>query len=89
MDLEVLTRLATPSFERQMRIVARLQHQDPELYATIQMGNPFTDEALEILLGCARRLRALIEARDRRGFIELFQEVQALGPAFDRIEQGD
>ncbi len=79
MDLQQILALAPPSFEQQMNIVARLYHQDPELYATIQMSNPYTNSILETFSQHGENLRKIIKERDRPGFIELFEEVQDLG----------
>ena len=80
-DLQQILALAPPSFEQQMNIVARLYHQDPELYATIQMSNPYTDSVLETFSRSGENLRKIIKERDRSAFIELFEEVQSLGQA--------
>jgi prephenate dehydrogenase len=79
MDLQQILALAPPSFERQMNIVARLYHQDPELYATIQMSNPYTNSILETFSQQGENLRKIIKERDRSAFIEFFEEVQDLG----------
>ncbi len=79
MDLALLQALATPSFELQMRIVSRLAVQDPELYATIQMDNPHTDEILALFSKEAERIRECIKTRDRDLFIRIFREVQDMG----------
>ncbi len=79
LDLALLQALATPSFELQMRIVSRLAVQDPELYATIQMDNPHTDEVLARFSTEAERIRGCIRTRDRDLFIRIFKEVQDLG----------
>ncbi len=79
MDLQQILALAPPSFEQQMNIVARLYHQDPELYATIQMSNPYTNSILETFSQYGEDLRKIIKEGDRSSFIELFEEVQDLG----------
>ncbi|MCK4605640.1 MAG: hypothetical protein KAU41_13265, partial [Deltaproteobacteria bacterium] len=53
--------------------------QDPELYATIQMSNPYTNSILETFSQYGEDLRKIIKERDRSAFIELFEEVQDLG----------
>ena len=83
MDFHHLMRLGTPSFERQMRIVARLAHQDPELYATIQMANPYTEKALNTFLRHAQHIHDIITQGDRKGFLSVFREVQRLGPILE------
>ncbi len=78
-DLNQLIALATPSFERQMHIVSRLCQQDPELYATIQMANPYAEQALSTFIRHGERLHDIIRERDRKAFIELFRQVQEFG----------
>ncbi len=80
-DFKHILELATPSFERQLNIVARLCLQDPELYATIQLGNPYTNTALDTFGKYSRQLRTIIKEGDRAGFIKMFKEVQKLGPS--------
>jgi len=79
-DFRHVIELATPSFARQLDILARLCFQDPELYAFIQMANPYTDAALETFDKYARQLRSIVAGKDREGFIKMFKEVQELGP---------
>ncbi len=79
LDKETIFNLATPSFERQMKIVERLRHQDPELYATIQFSNPHTLEALDGFMTHANGLLSAIKKGDRDSFIEIFKRVQAFG----------
>ncbi len=80
-DFKHILELATPSFERQLNIVARLCLQDPELYATIQLGNPYTNTALDTFGKYSKQLRAILKEGDREGFIKMFKEVQELGPS--------
>ncbi len=78
-DLDQLLSLATPSFEQQLKIVSRLRLQDPELYATIQMANPYTRQSIDIFTRYANSLLDIISSGDRKRFVELFKEVQNLG----------
>ncbi len=78
-DMDRLVALATPSFERQMRIVARLCHQDPELYATIQMANPYAEQALSAFTRQGEHLFRVVRQGDRAAFVKLFREVQETG----------
>ncbi|MGQ9499514.1 MAG: prephenate dehydrogenase/arogenate dehydrogenase family protein [Dissulfurimicrobium sp.] len=74
--------LATPSFEQQMKILARLPQQDPNLYAHIQMFNPYSVGAIDVFFEKADKLRKIINDKDRKAFIDIFKEVQALGRHF-------
>ncbi len=80
-DFGHVLKLATPSFERQLNIVARLCLQDPQLYATIQLGNPYTKQAIETFTKHAQNLQKILKEKDRQGFIKIFKEVQELGPS--------
>lgn len=80
-DLNHVFELATPSFERQLHIVARLCFQDPGLYATIQMSNPYTGTAIETFSKYAQNLKGILHTGDRAAFISMFKEVQELGPS--------
>ncbi len=73
--------LATPSFERQLNIVARLYFQNPELYATIQLGNPYTQTAIDTFTKYVDILKDIITNKKREEFIKIFKEVQELGPS--------
>ena len=84
-DLQQVLALATPSFERQMDILARLCPQDPELYATIQLANPNTNKVIERFGQYEEELRGIIRHGDRAGFIEIFKEVQHVGHALLHI----
>ena len=79
-NMDHVMQLATPSFERQLHILARLCYQDPELYATIQMGNPYTGTAVNTFNGYAQDLKHILETRNREAFITMFRDVQQLGP---------
>lgn len=79
-NMDHVMELATPSFERQLHILARLCYQDPELYATIQMSNPYTGTAVKTFSRYAKNLKHILETRDREAFIAMFKDVQELGP---------
>ena len=78
-DLKEILALATPSFERQMGIVARLAHQDPGLYAHIQMANPYAAEALKTFSEQAESIHKIITDKDLESFNKIFRDVQAMG----------
>ncbi|MDA8162566.1 MAG: prephenate dehydrogenase/arogenate dehydrogenase family protein [Desulfobacteraceae bacterium] len=80
-DLKEILALATPSFERQMGIVARLTHQDPGLYAYIQMANPYAVEALKTFSEQAESIHKIIIDNNVESFNKIFKDVQAMGRA--------
>ena len=79
MDLHHVVALSTPSFEKQMEIVGRLCKQDPELYAKIQMANPYTDNALSSFMKHGYALMDIVHTKDKEEFVTLFKEVQHFG----------
>jgi len=82
LNMEELVFLSTPSFSRQMEIVARLFYQDPQLYATIQMSNPFALNAINSFLSTCNTLRDAVKDADRHTFVELFQGAQIVGKTY-------
>jgi prephenate dehydrogenase len=82
LDMEELVFLSTPSFSKQMEIVARLFYQDPQLYATIQMANPFAANVLNNFLGVCDKLHEAVLRTDRDAFVELFRSAQAAGKTY-------
>lgn len=75
-DIKKLRLVATPSFERQMNIVSRLVYQDPRLYSTIQMSNPYTLSVLSSFMENLNKLFDTIKLNDDKEFVEMFKQVQ-------------
>lgn len=82
LDMEELISLSTPSFSKQMEIVARLFYQDPQLYATIQMSNPFAMDVLNSFRGACDKLYEAVRASDRDTFVEVFKGAQFAGKTY-------
>ncbi len=78
-DIEKLKALATPSFVRQLDILARFADQDPHLYGAIQFDNPAGEEMRRRYLEAAQRLAQIAKNHDLESFVAIFREVQALG----------
>lgn len=79
LELEILKNLATPSFERQLDIVARFADQDPFLYGAIQFDNPEGESMRQAYLQHVQELEEIARRKDMEAFVRLFREVQALG----------
>ncbi len=79
LSVDLLKGLATPSFVRQLDILARFADQDPYLYGAIQFDNPAGEEMRKRYLAAAQEIASLAEAQDLEGFVRLFKEVQLLG----------
>jgi len=77
--VDLLKKLATPSFIRQLDILARFADQDPYLYGAIQFDNPAGEEMRKRYLSAAQEIARLARVHDLEGFVRLFREVQLLG----------
>ncbi|MEZ0329331.1 MAG: prephenate dehydrogenase/arogenate dehydrogenase family protein [Dissulfuribacterales bacterium] len=82
LNMEELISLSTPSFSKQMEIVARLFYQDPQLYATIQMSNPFAMDVLNSFRGACDKLYEAVMTSDRDTFVEVFKGAQFAGKTY-------
>ncbi|AEH44813.1 Prephenate dehydrogenase [Thermodesulfatator indicus DSM 15286] len=78
LDLKLIKDLATPSFERQLEIVARFADQDPYLYALIQFDNPEGQAMREKYLSILEDLVQIAARKDFEKFVSLFKDVQKL-----------
>ncbi len=76
--LEKLKTLATPSFVRQLDILARFVDQDPYLYGAIQFDNPCGEEMRNRYLEAAEKLNKVAQEGDIESFVAIFREVQEL-----------
>lgn len=75
-DLTRSLAFMSPIYRLQLAFVGRLFHQDPSLYAEIEMSNPYGDEVRERFLTAARGLAAGLAAGDREGFVRSFEGVR-------------
>lgn len=66
----------SPIYRLELAVVGRLFVQDPDLYAEIEMQNPFGDEVRRAFRDSATDLAALIDGNDRDGFRALFANVR-------------
>jgi len=78
-SVEKLKALATPSFVRQLDILARFADQDPYLYGAIQFDNPAGEQMRRRYLEAAKKLAEVASRHDMEEFVAIFREVQALG----------
>jgi len=65
----------SPIYRLELAIVGRLYAQDPNLYAEIEMENPFGDEVRAGFLEAAERLANVVRSGDREAFCAQFSEV--------------
>lgn len=75
LKVEELFAFATPVFRMQLMIAARVLSQSSELYADIQMENPYFDEIADSFEGAIDQIRGLVEDKSRKEYTELFDEL--------------
>jgi chorismate mutase/prephenate dehydrogenase len=74
-------RYTSPIYRLELAFVGRLFAQDADLYASIEMENPFGAEVRAAFLGAAADLQALVASKDRAGFRARFEAVaEHFGP---------
>ncbi len=64
----------SPVYKLRMMMVGRILNQDADLYANIEMLNPYNQKALEAYLESAKKLKDIIEAGDKKEFLIYFEE---------------
>ena len=74
----------SPVYLMELLMTARHFAQSPDLYASIQMSNPQTDEVTEAFLQAATELKEIVKNKDRQGVTAMFENVRSfLGPFTD------
>ena len=88
-SLDETLRYTSPVYLMELLMTARHFAQSPELYASIQMSNPLTDEVTEGFIQAAQAHRADLQAGDPAAVRSAFEQVRAFfGPFTDRaLEQ--
>ncbi len=74
-DIDETLKFTSPIYLLELLMTARHFGQSPELYASIQMNNPATDQVTQAFLEAASRLRETLVARDREAFVASFAEI--------------
>lgn len=78
-DLETLVNLSTPSFIRQLDILKRLAYQEADLYAKIQLENPWGKKLRNLLLKtCKKMVKEFDSLQGEERFKSYFNEVKTL-----------
>lgn len=75
LGVEESLRFTSPIYRIELAVVGRLFGQDPDLYAEIEMSNPYGREVLGHFLEATLGLKEIIEAGDRDAFRGVFGEV--------------
>ncbi|MCC6025707.1 MAG: prephenate dehydrogenase/arogenate dehydrogenase family protein [Caldimicrobium sp.] len=87
LDLKRIVDLSTPSFEGILQVLRRLAWQDENLYARIQLDNPFGRQFRRLFLReCKRLIKALDYSEDpERIFKEKFIKAKLIAKELDRL----
>ena len=73
--LDETLRFTSPVYLMELLMTARHFAQDPDLYASIQMSNPRTEEVTATFERAAQHWRSVIDSGDRAQVQQLFQQV--------------
>lgn len=73
--IEDSLRLTSPIYRLELAFISRLFVQNPDLYAQIEMSNPYGDEVRQLFCDAANQWNQVIETRDTDSFRELFESV--------------
>ena len=91
-DLNVLKKLGGTTFALQLVLAEAVMTEDPDLYASIQMGNLYTVECLERFLQRAGILRDHVAEKDVRSFSRFYADIRSwiskdrdFGVAYERM----
>ncbi|MFH1285489.1 MAG: prephenate dehydrogenase/arogenate dehydrogenase family protein [Candidatus Micrarchaeota archaeon] len=73
-DAKKARAFSTPIYKLASTAMARIFSQEPELYAQIQMRNPYAQSAHNEFIKQARALAEIVEKKDSRAFDSLFRK---------------
>jgi chorismate mutase/prephenate dehydrogenase len=80
-SIEQTLQFTSPVYLMELLMTARHFAQSPELYASIQMSNQRTPEVTAAFVEAARRLKSVVDSKDRDAFSHLFRQVtEHFGP---------
>ena len=74
-NIEDSLRLTSPIYRLELAFVSRLFVQNPDLYAQIEMSNPYGDEVRKLFGSAAAEWNQIIQARDTEAFRDHFEKV--------------
>lgn len=74
-DITDSLRFTSPIYRLELAFVGRLFAQNPDLYAEIEMTNPYSTEVRKCFLNAAHDINEIIENHDRNMFDSMFQDV--------------
>ena len=76
-DLNVLKKLGGTTFALQLVLAEAVLTEDPDLYASIQMGNLYTVECLERFMDRARILKEQIANKNVKAFRQFYADIRS------------
>ncbi len=72
----------SPIYRLELTTIGRLFAQEPELYAEIEMRNPWSDEVLRHFVDAAEDLRKLVVEKNRKAFSDQFRTIRGYFSGF-------
>ncbi len=69
-DVDTSRRFASPIYELMLDFIARIVGQNPHLYASIQMHNPYVPEVHGTFIRQAQKIKRIVEEGDIEGFVK-------------------
>ncbi len=89
--IEDTLKFISPVYRLELAVTGRLFAQDPELYAEIEMANPFASEIRENLIKAANDVGAMLKEGNRDAFCTMFRDIQQYLHGFseDAMELSD
>jgi prephenate dehydrogenase len=73
-DVDESISYTSPVYKINMEMTGRIMAQDPNLYAEIELYNPYTKECIERLVESSNTLLGIIEKKDKAAFIKYFED---------------
>ncbi len=80
--IEQTLEFTSPIYLMELLMTARHFAQSPDLYASIHMSNPQTQEVTEAFVNAAQQLQQNLADRDQKAFATLYDEVRAFFGSF-------
>ncbi|NOZ82472.1 MAG: prephenate dehydrogenase [Euryarchaeota archaeon] len=73
-DVKETRKFASPVYELMLDLIARIVGQNPHLYASIQLHNPFAGEVRRRFVESALRLREVLDSGRREEFVRIMAD---------------
>jgi chorismate mutase/prephenate dehydrogenase len=88
-SIDQTLQFTSPVYLMELLMTARHFAQSPDLYASIEMSNPATQQITTAFIHAAQQLQEVVRHQDRASFRNMFDEIRAFfGPFTDQaLEQ--